>query len=466
MRNIMLSGFWQQVTLSRVKFHHWREVSLLHQMLEPLRRWRAGSWLLAAWGDWIGLALVLVLFALAPFVSTALIGVLLLACGAFWVLMSVSDEAGEGFTPIHALVIVFWGVMAIATALSPVKIAALNGLIKLTLNLLLFFLMARALRRPQARNWAVLVLLLVSMPVSVYGLRQYIFGADALATWVDPDSGLADATRVYSYLGNPNLLAGYLVPALTFSGAAIFAWPRWLPKMLALLLTGVNGFCLMLTLSRGGWIGALGASFTALPLLVYFLSIRFTPFWRRWAMPLLLGGAAGLVFLAVISVDALRERVLSIFVGREDSSNNFRLNVWAGVIDMIKAYPVLGIGPGNDAFNSIYPYFQRPRYTALSAYSIFLEILVEAGFVGLLTFLWLMAIAWTEGLKRLRQLRETLNPQAYWLMAAIASQAGMMAHGLVDTVWYRPQVSTLWWLMMALVASFYRFKPMVFEAKD
>ena len=111
----MLSGFWQQVTLSRVKFHHWREVSLLHQMLEPLRRWRAGSWLLAAWGDWIGLALVLVLFALAPFVSTALIGVLLLACGAFWVLMSVADEAGEGFTPIHALVIVFWGVMAIAS---------------------------------------------------------------------------------------------------------------------------------------------------------------------------------------------------------------------------------------------------------------------------------------------------------------------------------------------------------------
>jgi len=25
----------------------------------------------------------------------------------------------------------------------------------------------------------------------------------------------------------------------------------------------------------------------------------------------------------------------------------------------------------------------------------------------------------------------------------------------VDTVWYRPEISTLWWLMVALVASYY-----------
>jgi putative inorganic carbon (HCO3(-)) transporter len=47
------------------------------------------------------------------------------------------------------------------------------------------------------------------------------------------------------------------------------------------------------------------------------------------------------------------------------------------------------------------------------------------------------------------------DPQGYWLMAAITIVVGMMGHGLVDTVWYRPQVNTLWWLAVAIVSSFY-----------
>jgi putative inorganic carbon (HCO3(-)) transporter len=31
--------------------------------------------------------------------------------------------------------------------------------------------------------------------------------------------------------------------------------------------------------------------------------------------------------------------------------------------------------------------------------------------------------------------------------------AGILAHGFFDTVWYRPQVSTLWWLVLGLIAS-------------
>jgi putative inorganic carbon (HCO3(-)) transporter len=42
-----------------------------------------------------------------------------------------------------------------------------------------------------------------------------------------------------------------------------------------------------------------------------------------------------------------------------------------------------------------------------------------------------------------------------WIIAAIATLAGMMVHGLVDTVWYRPQVQLLWWLAIALISSFY-----------
>ncbi|NEQ46827.1 MAG: putative bicarbonate transporter, IctB family [Leptolyngbya sp. SIOISBB] len=458
----MLSNVWQTVTLNRLALSQWREVSRLHKLLSFARSWRQGS-LLLPWGDAIALVIIAILFALAPYVPTSLIGVLLIACSAFWLLLTLTDEAGDGLTPIHLVVMAYWGIMVLATALSPVRGAAIAGLIKLTLNVLLFLLMARVLRHPRLRTTLVTVYLLTTLVVSVFGLRQWFFGAEALATWVDPTSNLVGTTRVYSYLGNPNLLAGYLIPAVMLSGAAIFAWPRWTPKLLAILSLLVNMACLVLTFSRGGWLGFVGAGFMLLVLLVQFWSIRFNEFWRRWAIPVLLGGSAAFLCLAIAALDPLRDRVMSIFAGRSDSSNNFRINVWMAVIDMIKARPILGIGPGNDAFNQIYPLFQRPRYTALSAYSIVLEIAAEAGIIGLAIFFWLLSVTFGQGWRSLQRLREMQSVQAYWLIAAIATMVGMLVHGLVDTIWFRPQVSTLWWLMLAIVASYYQNNQQLFD---
>jgi putative inorganic carbon (HCO3(-)) transporter len=236
---------------------------------------------------------------------------------------------------------------------------------------------------------------------------------------------------------------------------AVFAWPRWVPKGLAALTALVNMLCLVLTLSRGGWIGFLLGGFVLLALAVQYWSLWFTPFWRRWALPLLLGGAAAFVLLAVVSVDALRARVLSMFVGRADSSNNFRINVWAAVLEMIRDRPILGIGPGNDAFNAVYPIYQRPRYTALSAYSVFLEVLVEGGIVAFAAFLWMLLVVFQQGWVQLQKLREIQSIQGYWLMGAIASMVGILGQGIADTVMYRPQISTLWWLSIAIIASYY-----------
>jgi putative inorganic carbon (HCO3(-)) transporter len=409
---------------------------------------------------------VALVFALAPFVPNALVGVLLFAGAAFWVLLTLSDETvypqrgqTQGLslrvTPIHLLLLLYWGIATVATALSPVKKAAATGLVKLTLYLLFFALMARVLRSPRIRSWLITLLLLVSQIVSVYGLRQWFFGAKALATWVDPTSTSAKLTRVYSYLGNPNLLAGYLIPAVVLSLAAFFAWQRLLPKALAAIMFVVNSACLVLTFSRGGWIGFVVCLFVFSVLLVYWYSVQLPAKWRRWAMPVVLGGSAGVFLLAVLFVEPVRDRVASIFVGREDSSNNFRINVWSSVVDMIRDRPILGIGPGNNAFNKIYPLYMRPRFSALSAYSIFLEVAVETGLIGFSCFLWLLVVTFNQGIQQLHRLRTLANRDGFFLIAAIAAMSGMLAHGFVDTVWYRPEVSTLWWLMVAIIASFY-----------
>ncbi|NJL21418.1 MAG: putative bicarbonate transporter, IctB family, partial [Leptolyngbyaceae cyanobacterium SM1_3_5] len=365
-------------------------------------------------------------------------------------------QVGVGLRRFTLVVLLYWGISIVATALSPVKSAALVGCGRLTLYLLMFALAARVLRSPRLRSILILVYLLATALVSVVGLRQWFFGADALATWVDAESTLAGTTRVYSFLGNPNLLAAYLLPAVVFSGAAVFAWKRWTAKAMALLLTVTNAACLVLTFSRGGWIGFVVASFAAMVLLVHWFSVYLPRLWRRLAMPIVLGVSASVIVLAVATVEPLRDRVGSMFVGREDSSNNYRINVWSGVIEMIRDRPIIGIGPGNSAFNKIYPRYQRTGFSALSAYSILLEVLVETGIIGFTCFLWLLLVAFNQGWVQLQRLRSTRNASGFWLMAAIATMFGMLAHGLVDTVWYRPQVSTLWWLMVGLIASFYQ----------
>jgi putative inorganic carbon (hco3(-)) transporter len=452
-----MNHLWQQFTLSTISFPSWISGSYLHRVVGFLQGWRRSSWLMQ-WADLIGLVLLSLVLGLAPFVPNALTGILLIACAAFWALLTISDDRAtedSKLTPIHLLVLLYWGIAVIATAMSPVKQAALVGLVKLTLYLLLFALVSRVVRSPRLRSWLITLYLHITLIVSVYGLHQYVYGAEALATWVDPTSPLSKATRVYSYLGNPNLLAGYLVPAVAFSAAAFFVWRNWGAKLLALTMVAVNAACLYLTLSRGGWIGMAFMAVAFILLLVNWWSVLLPRFWRKLAFPLALGGMIGFTVLAFLLVEPFRDRVSSIFVGREDSSNNFRINVWTSVLEMIRDRPILGIGPGNTAFNKVYPFYQRARFTALSAYSIPLEIAVETGLVGLTCFLWFLIVTFNQGWTQLQRLKEKADRQGFWLMAAIATLIGMLGHGLVDTVWYRPEVSTLWWFSVAVIASYY-----------
>lgn len=432
----------------------WRRGSLIYRLVGLMSPWREGSYLLQ-WAEPIGIILMGLVLGLSPFVSSTLVGVLLIAGAGYWGLLTLSESDIIAITPIHVGVFLYWGVATVATAFSPVKEEAFTGWVKLTLYLLWFALAARVLRSPSLRNWSITIYLLVSLVISVYGIRQEIFGVEQLATWNDPNSELAEATRAYSYLGNPNLLAGYLLSAISLSISALWVWKTWLQKGVALTAVLVNTYCLYATDSRGGWIALVGLLTVYLLFIYYWYREKLPRFWQIWLVPLVFAFFVGLLLSAVTFVEPLRLRVMSIFAGREDSSNNFRMTVWVAVFEMIFDRPLLGIGPGNEAFNQIYPLYQRPNYTALSAYSIYLEILVEMGAIGLTTFLGLLAMIAHQGWQKLKALRELKAVEGFWVIGAIAAIMGMLTHGVVDTVWYRPEISTLWWLMVAIIASYY-----------
>ena len=203
----------------------------------------------------------------------------------------------------------------------------------------------------------------------------------------------------------------------------------------------------MLALVAAGVVGAL--------LLYVWYGDRLSPFWRRWLLPLCFAFSLGLLAVALVAVDSIRIRLFSIFSWRGDSSNNFRINVWYAVFRMIGDRPFLGIGPGNEAFNLMYPRYMESRFSALSAYSVILETAVEIGFIGLSIFCWLLVNIFGQGLKVVRYFRDHKRQEGLWLVGAIAGMAGLMTQGMFDTVWYRPQINTLWWLMVGMVAAYY-----------
>jgi putative inorganic carbon (hco3(-)) transporter len=449
-------ALWEKLTLTHLPTARWfSHNALFGRLMGLLHPWQQGS-LLLQWSNEIAVFLLGLVFAIAPFVPNNMIAVVLAAVGLYWILLSLSDSPDVlgRLTPVHLLVFAYWCVTVLSTILSREKAAALVGLQKFTLYLLFFALIERVVRSPRWRSWLITIYLLVALVVSIYGLQQWVFGAEALATWTDPESSLAKTTRVYSYLGNPNLLAGYLLPSIPLSIAALFAWRGILPRLLALVIVVCNTLCLFFTLSRGSYLGLVAALFVFALLFLYWLLPYLPQKMRVWVFPVCLSGLGLVVLAAVIVIPALRERMLSITRTSTDTSNNFRVQVWASVREMIRDHLILGIGPGNAVFNKVYPLYQRQGFTALGAYSIFLEILLEVGIVGFSLFLWFLLVLLQWGLRQLHRLRENQSREVFWLMAALATVAGMLVHGAVDTIWYRPEVATLWWFMVAIITSY------------
>lgn len=434
-----------------------RQSSLIGGVVGFLSSWRSSSYLLG-YSDVIATILVCLVIIVAPFTSNTLIGVILFAVGGFWGLLTIAEVRQNQLTAIHFWIFGYWLISVVATAFSPLKMAALAGLVKFTLYLLLFALACRVFAREKFRSFVLTLYLLVSLIVSAYGVRQKFIGVKPLATWTDPTSPLADATRVYSFLGNPNLLSSYLIPAVAFSVVAFIAWKTKPQRFLAGFALIINVACIYFTGSRGGWLALVATGVAFLIGFKFWWNEYLSPFWRKWLIPSAIASFLAVIGMGMILSEPLRLRVFSLFSWRGDSSNNFRINVWISALQMLRDHPLIGIGPGNKVFNQIYPLYMQTKFTALSAYCVFLEIALETGLIGLFAFTGGIVATFKRGVVLIKKMKPNQDLQAMWILGAIASLTGLATQGLFDTVWYRPQINTLWWICVAVIAAVYSTK--------
>jgi putative inorganic carbon (HCO3(-)) transporter len=455
-------------TLPSGRIEDWRRASglggLLDRLIRPLGDIQGLKQANIGHG---GLLLIGVaaLFVGASFLGTGQIAILLAAVFG-WTMLTVlwsrRLDVLHRLTVIDLLVILFFLSSAVSAAFSSYTQASLIGFAKFFLYFC-GYVSFRTLthQRPSATVYLLVLLTLLGGFEALVGLYQYQSGVDPLATWSDPTVNPEDQLmRVYGTLKpyNPNLYAGYMIPCLAAAlGVSLLGLRTKRFRgfgLLSALFAAVIAICLILSGSRGGYLALalMGAGwFFYLGHLIWNDALWQASRWmkRTWAATLII---VVLGFsLAVATVKPLQQRVASIFAMREDSSISYRLNVYQSATRMFLDNPVVGIGPGNNTFKLAYGIYMVPGYNALGAYSVPLEVAVEQGVIGLTLFLLLYGVIFTRTALVVDAPTASLAQKIVVGCLAVGL-VGFLAHGLFDTVWYRPSVNLLFWFFLAAFA--------------
>ena len=303
--------------------------------------------------------------------------------------------------------------------------------------------------------------------VALYGLLQLhdsIFHGsrwDFLA-W----HNLTFGTDIFSTFGNPNHLAGYLaivLPAVVVVGlGAKRLWWR--------VAAGLFGVVLLVellrTAARGAWVATIAAALV--------LALFLAPEIRR--RPVALAGTIGAVVvvaaggMAVVGRKFLHASLSGLFQSGGMDPVQQRFQLWRAAASIGVHHPLTGIGPDN--FALVWQQHQTkawvaalgPVYLANGTHDIFMNLLADQGFVGLLLFVGLLGWALLRSVGAWRRCRrdERLAGEAESeaarlargrrvLLAAIA--AGITAY-VVQAVFNVQQVGLTFcfWLLTGLLA--------------
>ncbi|NLM49864.1 MAG: hypothetical protein GX196_02795 [Clostridiaceae bacterium] len=277
------------------------------------------------------------------------------------------------------------------------------------------------------------VIYLALIITSLFAIYQGIVGVEVDVTLTDMEVNEGMPGRVYSTFGNPNNYAEFIIMFTPFA-AAYALNQKGAKRILTLLALFLPVYALVLTYSRSGWLAFIFAAGLFILMYDYKLSIY-----------LVLFGLACLPFLP----DTVLARFKTIGDMR-DSSNAYRPYIWEGVINMLKSFPITGTGIGPGSFQSIYPSFANPlALTAPHSHMLFLQVWVECGIVGLISFL---ALIINTVKKAYRYIFVVKNQEIKNMVAAsISAIGGIMLMSVAEYPWFYPRVMFAFFIMLGMI---------------
>ena len=382
---------------------------------------------------WMALAVTL-----APILPTMAV-LALTALGFGSLILTYGHDRDRRFSgsPLVKWILLFAGVELASTALSVTLTGSLrNGL--LTAAFTLFALVVTDTCRKE-RDLDRLIALIVAAGalVALIGISQAALGVASESDWIDEDDFSNITIRVWSTLENPNVLAEYLLLVIPLAVAGIFTSVSASGKIYSAVAAGTMVLCMLLTWSRGGWLGLAIAAAVFLVL----LDRRFIPV-----------GIVGLVVLLLILPESIMARLASVG-DLSDSSTSYRVYIWMAAVNMLKDFWLCGFGTGTAAFRSVYPAYSFNAVSAPHSHNLYLQVFCENGLLGIVALLGAMC----SGVLALgRTLTVTGSKKTRVRACALmASLAGFAAQSLTDYSFYNYRVTLMFWVTVGLIAALY-----------
>jgi hypothetical protein len=337
------------------------------------------------------------------------------------------------------LVLAFLAVSALSLPVGLIVFHNLDGLrsygyqVVLMANLVAGYLFLRSLGDVEL----LLKSFVAATGVVAIALAGYLLRAGILASVHAFHNDLALINTVYGW---PNAFSVLLSSALVM-GLYVISTARTRSERIAFaVLTAGIAVCSLLTFSKTGWV--------ALALALWLLWLRS---WRVYWQLLLLAGlfVAGVVVLHYAN-ESLRTQLFTL------GTLNERVLILANVLRDVHPL-ILIFGSGSESVQTLLiPYANQilvPGVTmgSRSTHDEFLEILVKSGVLGLVLFVWALAVV----MLRIRKLASIASGRLqqlsrYWYAASWATVISLLAG---EQLHYWP-AGALFWLMAGALIQF------------
>lgn len=376
----------------------------------------------------------------SPLLPTmALAGLCVLCVISFGLKLAFNAALSLRPVPLAGYIVVFALTLLLSTLNSFTFVKSLQILFIYYAFMLFYFVAYQTLDTPKKWRAAVVSFLMVAGFVALYGVYQNFAGVSSTQSWVDAEMFTDIKIRVYSTFDNPNVLGEFLVLLIPVSLAIIWRSHTDCQKLTYSGIFALLAVCLIFTWSRGAWLGV------ALAVALYFVLMD-----KRWCL-------LGVLFVfalpfVLMSDSAIVNRLLSIG-NTADTSTAYRVSIWRASLHMIRDFWLSGVGIGSDAFSTIYPkYALAGANFALHSHNLFLQILVESGICGIVSFLVMILAFVKNSFSALVYQKKDKLDQALCL-AMTAGVLGFLFQGLTDNVWYNYKMVLIFWMMLALASS-------------
>lgn len=312
---------------------------------------------------------------------------------------------------------------------------SLKYLINFIIIFIGFYVITKNLMKTKELEKLVFFITITVLSVSVYGIIQdKIIGVPISTIQTDLFLSQNLSGRVYSTLGNPNILGEFYLLFLPFVLSSFLYHKSIYKKIFFGLVALVSIYIFFRTGSRSAW----GAFVVG--------AVVFVLLWNAKLFPLFF--ILGLTLFFFLP-DSIKERMLSIF-NKTDSSISTRRSIAEWSSYMKRDYSGLGgAGLGPEVFQKIIDRYKSDgNFKIAHSHSFYTQTILESGIFSLLFILFYLVKRFILAII-LPSDKGSFN--YYMRLASIFAVVSIMVMGIADHTWFYLRILFCFWIVLSIL---------------